>query len=136
VDLILAVVDHNPAFGVLLLDATAGMALSSLAYNGHDTDTGCQGAGLWARESSSITITGSILQANCIGIYNDSSSVAMGSDTFDSNEAELAHEPGLPFIWDDLGGLVCGTNIGTPNETLFACQDYSLDIQPPDPPFP
>lgn len=136
VDFVLAVVDHNPAFGVLLLDATAGMALSSLAYNGHATPTGCQGAGLWPRDSSSITVTGTIFQANCIGIFNDGSSVAMGSDTFDTNDAELGHEPGLPFNWVDLGGLVCGENLGTPSETLFACQDFTLDIQAPEPPFP
>jgi hypothetical protein len=136
VDLILAVVDHNPAFGVLLVDATAGMALSSLAYNGQTTSTGCQGAGLWPRVSSSITVTGSIFQANCIGIFNEGSSVAFGNDTFDSNGVDLGHEPGVPFNWDDLGGLVCGTNIGTPDETLFACQDFTFDIQPPDPPIP
>jgi hypothetical protein len=134
VDLVLLAADHNPAFGVLLVDATAGMALSSLAYNGQTTDTGCQGAGLWATDSSSITVTGTIFEANCAGIFNSGSSVAFGSDTFDSNGVELGHESGLPFSWNDLGGNVCGANLGTPNETLFACQDFTLDLQPPDPP--
>ena len=48
VDLVLLAADHNHDFGVLLRDTNAGMALSSLAHNGHFTDTGCQGAGLWA----------------------------------------------------------------------------------------
>ena len=133
VDLLLVVADHNGDFGVLLSDVNAGMALSSLAHNGHPTSTGCSGAGLWAANSSVVTVTGTILSANCIGIYNSGSSVAFGSDTFDSNEADLGHEPGLPFTWTDLGNLVCGENIGTPNETLHACQDLSLDVQPPDP---
>ncbi len=71
-----------------------------------------------------------------VGVFNSGSFVALGSDTFDSNAADLGHEPGLPFTWDDLGNLVCGDNIGTPSETLHACQDLSLDIQPPDPTQP
>ena len=136
VDLVLLVADHNHDFGVLLLDTNAGMALSSLAHNGHFTDTGCQGAGLWATNSSSITVTGTIFEANCAGIFNSGSSVAFGSDTFDSNAAELGHEIGLPFSWNDLGNNVCGANLGTADETLFACQDFTLDLQPPDPQEP
>ena len=136
VDFVLLAADHNHDFGVLLLDTNAGMALSSLAHNGHFTDTGCQGAGLWATNSSSITVTGTIFEANCAGIFNSGSSVAFGSDTFDSNAAELGHEIGLPFSWNDLGNNVCGTNLGTADETLFACQDFTLDVQPPDPQEP
>jgi hypothetical protein len=136
VDLVFVLADHNPTFGVLLVDATAGMALSGLTDNGHPIDTGCQGAGLWASGSSSITVTGTLFQANCIGIFNSGSFVGFGNDTFDSNTAELGHEPGSPFSWLDLGNNVCGENLGTPGETLFACQDFTLDIQPPDPPVP
>ena len=78
-------------------------------------------------------MTGTIFATNCIGIFNSASSVAFGSDTFDSNAAELGHNSELPFSWNDLGNNVCGQNLGTANETLYACQDKSLDIQPPDP---
>jgi hypothetical protein len=91
---------------------------------------------LWATNSSSITVTGTIFEANCAGIFNSGSSVAFGSDTFDSNAAELGHEIGLPFSWNDLGNNVCGANLGTADETLFACQDFTLDVQPPDPQEP
>ncbi len=136
VDLVFVVADHNGDYGVWLSDVNAGMALSSLAHNGHATDTGCYGWGLWASNTSVATVTGTNFVANCGGVFNSGSSVALGSDTFDSNAADLGHEPGLPFTWDDLGNLVCGDNIGTPNETLHACQDLSLDIQPPDPTQP
>ena len=91
---------------------------------------------MWATNSSSITVTGTIFEANCAGIFNSGSSVAFGSDTFDSNAAELGHEVGLPFSWNDLGNNVCGANLGTAGETLFACQDFTLDLQPPDPQEP
>jgi hypothetical protein len=134
VNLLLTVADHNGEFGVFLFDANAGMALSSLADNGTATpDGGCSGAGLWAANSSGATVTGTIFLADCIGIFNAESSVAFGSDVFDSNAVDLGHEPGLPFSWNDLGANVCGENIGSASQTLHACQDKSLDVQPPNP---
>jgi hypothetical protein len=133
VNLLFVVADYNAEFGVALFDASVGIALSLLGHNGSPTPTGCQGGGLLARDSSSVTVTGTIFATNCIGIFNSESSVAFGSDTFDSNAAELGHNSEAPFSWNDLGNNVCGQNIGTANETLYACQDKSLDIQPPDP---
>jgi len=136
INLVLVVADHNPQFGVFLFDASAGMALSALSANGHPTATGCQGAGLLVKHSSSVTVTGTIFATNCLGIYNSGSAVAFGSDIFDSNAADLGHEVGLPFSTTDLGNNICGENLGSANETLHACQDLTLDIQPPAPDDP
>ena len=133
VSLLFVVAEYNAEYGVALFDASVGIALSVLGHNGSPTPTGCQGGGLLPSNSSSVTVTGTIFAANCIGIFNSASSVAFGSDTFDSNEAELGHESGVPFAWNDLGNNVCGQNLGTANETLYACQDKSLDLQPPNP---
>lgn len=78
-----------------------------------------------------------IFFSNCLGILNSGSTVAFGSDVFDSNAADLGHEPGLPSVFDaSLGNNVCGENVGTANETLHACQDLTLDLQPPSPQDP
>lgn len=133
VNLLFVVAEYNAEFGIALFDASVGMALSIVGHNGSPTPTGCHGGGLWPVDSSSVTVTGTIFAANCIGIFNSGSSVAFGSDTFDSNVVELGHKPGLPFSWNDLGNNVCGQNIGTANETLYVCQDMSLDLQLPNP---
>ena len=105
-----------------------------MGHNGSPTATRCYGGGLWLEDSSSIVVTGTIFTANRIAIINSGSSVAFGSDTFDSNVIELAHEPELPFSWNDLGNNVCGQDLGTMNETLYACQDKTLDdLQLPNP---
>ena len=136
INLVFVVADHNPEFGVFLFEANAGMTLSDLSSNGHSTPTGCHGAGLLVEQSSVVAVTGTVFSANCVGIYNSGSTVAIGSDIFDSNAADLGHEPGLPSSIDDLGNNVCGDNLGSPNETLHACQDLTLDLQPPSPDNP
>jgi len=136
INLVFVVADHNPEFGVFLFEANAGMTLSNLSSNGHSTPTGCHGAGLLVEQSSVVAVTGTVFSANCLGIYNSGSTVAFGNDIFDSNAADLGHEPGLPSSIDDLGNNVCGDNLGSPNETLHACQDLTLDLQPPSPDDP
>jgi hypothetical protein len=89
------VADHNPEFGVFLFEANAGMTLSNLSSNGHSTPTGCHGAGLLVDQSSVVAVTGTVFSANCVSICNSESTVAIGSDMFDSNATDLGHEPGL-----------------------------------------
>jgi hypothetical protein len=61
-------------------------------------------------------------------------SISLGKNRFSDNFVDLSTEGASQLF--DLGGNVCGTNLGGPNEVVTGCQAATLGLTPPGPPPP
>ncbi len=151
VHFLFTVADNNGLFGVLLIDVSAQMALSSLSdqrdappvHSPPGPNDVCEGAGLAVTGGSVVFVSGTLFRDNCLGLGTVDSTVTVNNSSFNSTDLQLGESIAvfnsalLPQLFgaplDQGGGAnVCGYLLGSPGEIQVPCGEFIEG--PPQPP--
>ena len=148
----------NPFGGIVASNSDVTMRLVNSSENGHaalalyngstasatnswfNSSTALGGApgesghGVLAVDSEAVIVSSAISFNEGIGAYAVNASISLGKSRFSDNTVDFNTEGTSELV--DLGGNVCGTNLGGPNEVETGCQVASLGLTAPGPPPP